>query len=50
MALNPIFEPITGDARLRALVAKMTEDLALQRRRAAERGLLDLESLIPGLK
>jgi len=50
MALNPIFEPITGDARLRALVAKMTEDLALQRRRAAEQGLLDLESLIPGLK
>lgn len=47
---DPIFEPIASDGRFRALVDQMTADVARQRGRATERGLLDLGSLVPGLK
>jgi eukaryotic-like serine/threonine-protein kinase len=47
---DPIFAPVRSDARFTAIIAAMKGDVERQRRRAAERGLLDLESLAPGIK
>jgi hypothetical protein len=47
---DPIFAPARSDPRFRAILAAMKTDVERQRRRAAERGLLDLESLAPGIK
>jgi hypothetical protein len=43
---DPIFAPIRGDQRFRSLLDRMRTDVEAQRRRARERGLLDLDALM----
>jgi serine/threonine protein kinase/Tfp pilus assembly protein PilF len=42
---DPIFAPLAQEARYRALIDNMRTDVARQRQRARDRGLLDLSSL-----
>jgi thioredoxin-like negative regulator of GroEL len=43
---DPIFVAVRGDARFRELLERMRKDVAAQRSRARERGLLDIDSLL----
>ena len=47
---DPIFEPISADPRVRALIDRMTAEVTRQRARAADRALLELGSLVPSLR
>jgi TolB-like protein len=47
---DPIFAAVRSDARFTAVIAQMKAEVERQRRLAAQRGLLDLESLAPGIK
>ena len=47
---DPIFAPLVQESRFRALIDNMRTDVARQRQRAFDRGLLDLASLDSGLK
>ena len=47
---DPIFAPVRSDARFTAIIEQMKAEVERQRRLAAQRGLLDLESLAPGIK
>ena len=47
---DPIFPAILADGRFTALIEEMTAEVARQRRRAGELGLLELESVPPGIK
>jgi len=50
LSRDPIFAPLAREPRFRALIQQMTTDVARQRQRALDRGLLDLSSLDPGMK
>jgi hypothetical protein len=47
---DPIFVPLAQESRFRALIDNMSTDVARQRQRALDRGLLDLSSLDSELK
>jgi len=44
--LDPILAPLEAQARFNAVLERMGRDVAAQRTRAAERGLLDLTPLL----
>jgi hypothetical protein len=46
---DPIFAAVRADPRFTSIVDEMKADVERQRRRAADRGLLDLESLAPAI-
>jgi len=43
---DPMFAPLRADAAFQMLIQRMGADVAVQRTRAAERGLLDLSTLV----
>ena len=43
---DPIFAPLLTDQRFRDVLDRMRQDVEVERRRARDRGLLDLESLV----
>ena len=45
MEADPMFAPLRADGAFQALIERMKADVAVQRKRAAERGLLDLSTL-----
>jgi hypothetical protein len=47
---DPMFAPLRADAAFQLLIQRMKADVAVQRTRAAERGLLDLSTLVSGLR
>jgi hypothetical protein len=47
---DPIFVPLAQESRFRALIENMRTDVARQRQRSLDRGLLDLSSLDSELK
>jgi TolB-like protein len=46
LELDPTFAPLRGDQRFRGLMERMRQDVDAQRRRAAERGLLEIDALL----
>jgi hypothetical protein len=43
---DPILAPLAGDRRFRDILDRMRRDLEVQRQRAQDRGLLDLDALL----
>jgi len=50
LAQDPMFAPLRPDAAFQILIQRMKADVAAQRGRAAERGLMDFSTLVSAQK